>query len=226
MFILFSSQDYDNWPLIIPIDSNWGATPETVTELKIKMDFGNNSSSSNNKSPVLTIKRGAGRQKQGQWQDFIDREHSTVDHLLQDSFATFCSELSQKNQVSSPKYNYHTLDSNMRSRKKSRNSPEKVSRELEDVDGLHLPPGIAELENLYAPMKNLSHHLPSNQNSSTSSWRQIEPFKVSRPQKQPQEIRDDESEICSVIIPPPLAPVQSHSILGNLLKYDGIFVHF
>ena len=53
-----------------------------------------NSGGKKNKSPVLTIKR-AGRQN-GQWQDFIDREHSTVDHLLQNSFGNFCQNIQDK----------------------------------------------------------------------------------------------------------------------------------
>jgi uncharacterized protein (UPF0303 family) len=52
------------------------------------------SESLKNKSPVLTIKR-AGRQHNGQWQDFIDREQSSVDHLMKGSFATLCREFKE-----------------------------------------------------------------------------------------------------------------------------------
>ena len=42
-------------------------------------------------SPVLpTVRRvgGGHKTKTNQWQDFIDREQSSVDHLIQNSFAT------------------------------------------------------------------------------------------------------------------------------------------
>ena len=48
-----------------------------------------------NKSPVLTIKRAGVRHQNGQWQDFIDREQSSVDHLLRNSFATLCREFKE-----------------------------------------------------------------------------------------------------------------------------------
>ena len=62
----------------------------------------------------------------------------------------------------------------------------------EDNEGLYLPPGIEELESLYAPMKNLSRPLPSakhySDHSSTAdgtmpiphplcNWNQIEALK-------------------------------------------------
>ena len=37
----------------------------------------------------------------------------------------------------------------------------KQTADFEDTEGLYLPPGIEELESLYAPMKNLSRPLPS-----------------------------------------------------------------
>ena len=96
-----------------------------------------------NKSPILTIKR-AGRQNHGQWQDFIDREQSSVDHLLQDSFATFCQELENKSSTPLSKttsYLHHTIGGYSKMRKSKVASPEKYSKTLEDVEGLHLPPG-------------------------------------------------------------------------------------
>ena len=47
-------------------------------------------------SPVLTIKRAGLRENNGQWQDFIDREQSSVDHLVRDSFVAFCQDLKEK----------------------------------------------------------------------------------------------------------------------------------
>ena len=83
------------------------------------------SESLKNKSPVLTIKR-AGRQN-GQWQDFIDREHSTVDHLLQNSFGAFCQQIQDKNGLT-PKSSYHHTIGGYRVRRKNSssnsNSPE------------------------------------------------------------------------------------------------------
>ena len=94
----------------------------------------------------------------------------------------------------------------------------------EDNEGLYLPPGIEELESLYAPMKNLSRPLPSAKNYSNhgtmplphplSNWNQIEALKKMN-RGRPED--DTESEICSVIIPPPLPPVQSHAILEKSL---------
>lgn len=51
-------------------------------------------------SPTLTVKRGANKFS-GQWQDFISREQSSVDHLIQNSFATFCKEMRRRNLSSS-----------------------------------------------------------------------------------------------------------------------------
>ena len=82
------------------------------------------SNNSKNKSPVLTIKR-AGRQN-GQWQDFIDREHSTVDHLVQNSFGAFCQQIQDKG--CTPKSTYHHTIGGYRVRRKnssgSSNSPD------------------------------------------------------------------------------------------------------
>ena len=47
--------------------------------------------SANKTSPVLpTVRRvgGGHKTKTNQWQDFIDREQNSVDHLIQNSFAT------------------------------------------------------------------------------------------------------------------------------------------
>jgi len=44
-------------------------------------------------SPVVTIKRSV--RQPGQWQDFIEREQSSVDHLIKDSFAKLCSDLKE-----------------------------------------------------------------------------------------------------------------------------------
>ena len=47
--------------------------------------------SANETSPVLpTVRRvgGGHKTKTNQWQDFIDREQNSVDHLIQNSFAT------------------------------------------------------------------------------------------------------------------------------------------
>lgn len=73
------------------------------------------------------------------------------------------------------------------------------------------------MENLYAPMRNLSRHLPSNEGkTSTTNWNEVEAFKSLRIAKN----EDEESEICSVIIPPPLPPVQSHAVLEKSLGHE------
>ena len=66
------------------------------------------SESPKNKSPVLTIKR-AGRQHNGQWQDFIDREQSSVDHLMKDSFATLCREFKENTHSAIGRTMHHTI---------------------------------------------------------------------------------------------------------------------
>ena len=51
----------------------------------------NTGESANKTSPVLpTVRRvgGGHKTKTNQWQDFIDREQNSVDHLIQNSFAT------------------------------------------------------------------------------------------------------------------------------------------
>ena len=101
-------------------------------------------------------------------------------------------------------------------------------KNTEDSDILYLPPGVEELENYYAPMKNLSMHLPNYHNQRMfplpnpiiSSWNEMETFKNRRENGGGvlSKIDDDqESEICSVIIPPLLAPIQSHTNLEKSL---------
>jgi len=215
-----------------------------------------NSGGKKNKSPVLTIKR-AGRQN-GQWQDFIDREHSTVDHLLQNSFGNFCQNIQDKpgQSGSTPKSQnstYHHTIGGYRVRRKNSSSnsnspesspdkynsgtlprmPRNLFKNTEDSDGLHLPPGIEELENYYAPMKNLSMHLPNYSDPNQrmpplphplmSNWNDIETFKNRRGNgggALSKRDEDQESEICSVIIPPLLAPIQSHAILEKSLGHE------
>lgn len=223
-----------------------------------------------NKSPVLTIKRAGPIGRNGQWQDFIDREQSSVDHLLRDSFATFCKDLKDNNKSSNNNSNsnkYHHTIGGYKVRKKP-SSPEKretagfssgsspesspnfrnysgdnenmgsrtlprlprsLFKDSEDSDGLHLPPGIQELESLYAPMKNLSRPLPSALNypqhetmphpHPLSNWNELNVLKSMKMLDD-----DQESEICSVIIPPPLPPIQSHAILEKSLGHE-ILVH-
>merc|ERR1712223_1166475 len=114
--------------------------------------------------------------------------------------------------------------------------PRTLFKNTEDSDGLHLPPVIEELEHLYAPMKNLSVHLPSYSDPNQrmplphplmSNWNDIEAFKNRRAEKETasggalsKREDDQESEICSVIIPPLLPPVQSHAILEKSLGHE------
>lgn len=214
-----------------------------------------------NKSPVLTIKRG-GRNNTAQWQDFIDREQSSVDHLLRDSFATFCRDIkdnlshnnaknntsqtlggfSQRRRRTSVQSTSSSSSDSPSSRKNSgemnshistmpRLSPVKrtLFKDSADVDGLHLPPGIEELETLYAPMKNLSRPLPSATKYSGQSMPAPHPIGTHWTNWNELNIKkggmreeDQESEICSVIadIPPPLPPVQSHAVLEKSLGHE------
>ena len=205
-----------------------------MEQLQLSMDL---SLPKKKSSPVLTIKR-AGLQNNGQWQDFIDREQSSVDHLVRDSFASFCQDLKEK---STPKNYNHTIggykvrkNRSMPNNSSPEKSPQKLNmisynteihgsrtlprmpktlfKDQEDSDGLHLPPGIQELESLYAPMKNLSRPLPTAHNYSESIM----------PLPHPLGLRDEDemSEICSVIIPPPLPPVQSHAVLEKSLGHE------
>lgn len=210
-------------------------------------------------SPVLTIKRAGLRENNGQWQDFIDREQSSVDHLVRDSFVAFCHDLKEK---STPKNYNHTIGGyKVRKNKHSPKSPEMSSpghspqkfnmisynhdihgsrtlprmpktlfKDQEDSDGLHLPPGIQELESLYAPMKNLLRPLPSMSHNYSddaimplphplNNWNEVGQVGCSGLLKMPRD-EDETSEICSVIIPPPLPPVQSHAVLEKSLGHE------
>jgi len=74
-------------------------------------------------SPVLTIKRNGGRT--GQWQEFIDREQSSVDQLIRDSFAVFCRDLHDN---MSPSNGASPFSSATASRYQRRNSSESQNR--------------------------------------------------------------------------------------------------
>jgi hypothetical protein len=82
-------------------------------------------------SPVVTIKRSV--RQPGQWQDFIEREQSTVDHLIKDSFAKLCSDLKEnltgKTTLMDPKI--PTLESGLTSSLiESKFDPRQVSVEM------------------------------------------------------------------------------------------------
>ena len=150
-------------------------------------------------SPVLTIKRG-GRQA-GQWQEFIDREQSSVDQLIKDSFAVFCRDLNENNDVDlESKLRFlrrNSSESNNRPNMSSlpRASKLFLSRSFSNggagtlprspaskMDGSslmtssRLPKGIEELELLYAPMKNLSAPLPNARKYSGTAMPQPHPL--------------------------------------------------
>lgn len=151
-------------------------------------------------SPVLTIKRGG--RNAGQWQDFIDREQSSVDQLIRDSFAVFCKDLHEDDKTGAA-----TISHSAAARYQRRNSSESRSnmsslprtnkmflaksfsnggggtlpRTPPKVDGLvtsssRVPRGIEELEMLYAPMKNLSMPLPNARKYSGTSMPQPHPL--------------------------------------------------
>ena len=151
-------------------------------------------------SPVLTIKRGG--RNAGQWQDFIDREQSSVDQLIRDSFAVFCKDLHEDDKTAA------TISHSAAARYQRRNSSESranmsslprtnkmflaksfsnggggtLPRTPPKVEGLvtssapRVPRGIEELEMLYAPMKNLSMPLPNARKYSGTSMPQPHPL--------------------------------------------------
>lgn len=129
------------------------------------------------------------------WREFIEREQSSVDQLLQESFAEYCKNSSDRKFSS-----LHRKPDKSEKNRNTKTMPRKI-------------PGMDELESLYAPMKNLLEPLP---NARYDDVKMPEPhplFGVSSK----RDDEDLESEVCSVIIPPPLPPVQSHAVLfrGN-----------
>jgi len=152
-------------------------------------------------SPVLTIKRGG--RNAGQWQDFIDREQSSVDQLIRDSFAVFCKDLHDDDKSAAAA----TMSHSAAARYQRRNSSESranmsslprtnkmflaksfsnggggtLPRTPPKLEGLvtsspRVPRGIEELEMLYAPMKNLSMPLPNARKYSGTSMPQPHPL--------------------------------------------------
>lgn len=258
-------------------------------------------------SPPPTVKR---HMNSGHnWREFIEREHDTVDHLIQDSFANYCKNLN-RNQTQpqsqqaethrnrnggfgSPSSNdliqgnsYVGSLARSSSRKSAsppkqssshlshltmpRRSPPKTSGdlvasrktlmdELNDAnqqlaelirDDLpenniprvqetapELPPGIQELESLYAPMKNLLHPLPNARKYSGHSMPLPHPlerdgcrdavaalptYPSAYPRGRSSPPEEDEISVISVVndIPPPLPPVQSHAVLQESLGHE------
>ncbi len=101
----------------------------------------------------------------------------------------------------------------LRGRKSNSSSPDKS-----------LPPGIRELETLYAPMKNLNEPLPGASRGADFRMPPL-PHHPHHPMWNNANLprpRDDdaESEVCSVVIPPALPPVQSHAILESSLGHQ------
>ncbi len=140
----------------------------------------------------LTIKRRTA--PGGQWQDFIEREHNSVDQLIRESFAEYCKDRKasaslNRRRAKSPQRLFQSLP--------RRRTPDRT------------PPGIEELEKLYAPMRDLLRPLPG------AEIRENVPRFTSL---QVDRDEDLESEAASVVIPPPLAPVQSHALLEELPK--------
>jgi len=230
------------------------------------------------RSPPLTVRRVTSA-KNGQWQDFIDREQSSVDELMRESFAAYCRRKRSESggnsrmrsgsfdgsadndaaTVSAPRM-FSTgslsraplkeklrlpLTSLSTATMPRKPSPAVQARELarrtadmklrieEDGDmavarsgsstGL-LPPGIEELESLYAPMKNLLEPLP-NQIAPSSNGSMPEPHPIWTypglpPRMSPPRKDDDQvSVVSSVVIPPPLPPVQSHAVLESSIGH-------
>ena len=252
------------------------------------------------RSPPPTVKR---HMNSGHnWREFIEREHDTVDNLIQDSFANYCKNLNQAQaQPQHPAMNFRVRKGSFgtpgkdsrssgyggslaRSSRKSasppkqqqqssssvlshltmpRRSPPKASKTLMDEfndanqqlaelirdDSMNpsrpqtatrsseqLPPGIHELESLYAPMKNLMHPLPNARKYSGHSMPLPHPL-LDREQRgvaalptypaayqgrRPSPPEEDEISVISVVndIPPPLPPVQSHAVLQESLGHE------
>ena len=152
-------------------------------------------------SPVLTIKRGG--RLAGQWQEFIDREQSSVDQLIKDSFAVFCRDLNENNDVDvdlESKLRFQRRNSSESNNRPNMSSLPRASKlflarsfsnggagtlprspaSKMDSSSLmtspRLPKGIEELELLYAPMKNLSAPLPNARKYSGTAMPQPHPL--------------------------------------------------
>ena len=162
------------------------------------MELLNGGANATKTSPVLTIKRGG--RLAGQWQDFTDREQSSVDQLIKDSFAVFCRDMNENNDIdveSKLKYQRrNSSESNNRPNMSSLPRTNKLflARSISNggagtlprapaskMDGSmmttpRLPKGIEELELLYAPMKNLTAPLPNARKYSGSSMPQPHPL--------------------------------------------------
>eukprot|EP00094_Tigriopus_californicus_P004278 TCALIF_04124-PA protein Name:"Similar to IQSEC1 IQ motif and SEC7 domain-containing protein 1 (Homo sapiens)" AED:0.58 eAED:0.58 QI:0/0/0/0.5/1/1/2/0/1006 len=287
-----------------------------------RSEFGGVVGTSSKRSPPLTIKRIGS--SHAQWQDFIDREQSSVDQLMKESFAQFCQDHQYNIEHSHPsggsqhlhptgRRNSFSSDKRLDAEKVAmkefashhpltlpkfgslqRHSPNKTKLSAsasvgmpistmprrsptkrldepksalfineDDLDtpfqhlirrkdsqsgamnpppfqgsfrvsppkrspspmGSVMPPGIHELETLYAPMKNLMSPLPNARKYSGNTMPALHPllnFRSNEPLS--PRVRDDdlESEACSVIfdVPPPLPPIQSHAILQESLGHE------
>ena len=162
-------------------------------------------------SPPLSIKR-LGRDKNGQWQEFIDREHSSVDQLIKDSFASYVAkhgapttEEARSKMFTGSLQRHSPSKSTSATSTMPRRSPGKQTstRELfideTDNSSAHfehlirprrpvgtqssspsppkeLPPGIEELETLYAPMRNLLEPLPNARKYSGNAMPALHPL--------------------------------------------------
>ncbi len=271
----------------------------------------------------MTIRR-PGRSKTGQWQEFIDREQSSVGHLIQDSFAEYCKAKDGSNgnggnrgrsgsvdgsgsgnltedlerlklkvmasssargqtfstgsltrttaaagatsrsraaaatssttmpRLKSAALSPSTSLSSSSSSSSQQHHQQRRLRDLtaraaeaslrieEDGDRQHqqhirrrksgsespekhlllLPPGIRELETLYAPMKNLSEPLPSARESGfLTTGAMPAPHPIWGAARVSPDDDDARSEACSVVIPPALPPVQSHAVLEESLGH-------
>ncbi len=186
----------------------------------------------------------------GHWQEFIDRERlASLNTRMRSGSIGESATAAATTTTKQQQYNTGSLNRNsirMKERSASNSTmPRQLNRHRINNDPLHivedldvrrrkspsnspeklLPPGIKELETLYAPMKDLSEPLPGAACGNIGSvmprphpiWNSSNVGLV-RPINQHHHQRDDdqESEICSVIIPPSLPPVQSHAVLEGL----------
>lgn len=174
----------------------------------------------------LTVKQ-LGRGFNGNWREFIDREQSSVDQLIKDSFAEYRKKRQQEEEqeeaVNKNNSSFSTAYGSLARMRRPPSShqptstmPRRSSKISFNGDVLESfkPAGIEELETLYAPMRNLLHSLPCNNNDSATFGGSMPPphdFRVAE---------DDEISLASCSVPPPPAPVLSHAVLERSLGHE------
>uniref|UniRef100_A0A0K2T275 Guanylnucleotide exchange factorlike [Tribolium castaneum] n=1 Tax=Lepeophtheirus salmonis TaxID=72036 RepID=A0A0K2T275_LEPSM len=190
------------------------------------------------------------RKYNGHWQDYIDRELNSMDHLIQNSFAEFKKEVHENNKKGSSSFsataprirraseddgalfpsgpagikvpvpNVFTLPRRLTSAQKAVPQEPFIPKFSGEAlrESTYVPPGIKELESLYAPMKNLNLPL-LKKTEPIGDMPKLHPLPFSQPS---EDERDELETLCSAMedIPPMPPPVQSHALLREGFGHD------